>query len=792
MSDSPFIIDKGTLDQLEFSELIRSISELCHTQSAIHYFENYQFFVDKIRIQKELDLTFQCWKYIKHIGLFDDERWMDLSTIDASWVIANKTISASELVVFKQILTHYQFIYQSIKTVRQEFTALSELILSTLPVEIVLKKLDRVLDTKGDIFDHASSRLSNIRQELSGIERKIQAKANDLLHEYNKLGVLSNNQLTIKNGRLVLPVHADDKRKVKGFIHDVSGSGQTIFIEPQALVELNNQWMEWKGEEQQEIQNILFECSELVRLNKEAILKIENKLIEFDIIHAKAKFLQPFQISIPNISSIKQWKILNGYHPLLFLHHQKKKLTTIPLNFELGETEQFVLISGPNAGGKSVTLKTIGLFQLMVQFGLPLPADDETLFPIVRSVHSVLGDKQSLEHDLSSFSGHISALKKIIEHAVTNNALVLIDEICSGTDPIEGQALAIEILLGFVRSGYFGVVTSHYGELKKFASEQKGFCNASMIFDTQTLTPTYLFRKGIPGSSYALELVRRIGLDENIIVNAQNRIKQEDQSVEQLNFQLETLISENQKQKQWLESENIRLTQLLQQLESKQKQLKENEKSYKHQIKQSYQIEFDQLKRNLFFEIEQLKKQKISNFKKIENSFSEKFDAVEKKLNEQPENITKKIVVGDRVKLKGGSQSGEVVSIADDDVVIQFETMKLSAKRSEVIYVGKNIPNKKSLQDLSKSKIEINPAQEYQQEINLLGLTVPEAIEKVDHFLSQAVYYQYPAFRIVHGKGTGALRKAIHDFLSKHSDVKAYQLAEWFEGSTGATIVTLK
>lgn len=794
MSPENFILDRDSFEQLEFTELNQLISEYCHTKKAYQHYSEFHLSTEPNHVRLQLSLVYECWKYLKNSGSFDDDRWTDLSGADKSWSISNKIISADELLIFKKALSQFEFIYSSINAFQADYPNIYQLMCSVNPIHDLTKKLNHVMDDTGEIFDHATKTLADIRSELNSIQRKIQHKAADLLDQYNGEGILSNNQLTIKNGRLVLPVLAENKKRIPGFVHDVSGSGQTIFIEPQDLINLNNLWLEHKSSEYREIQQILSDCSDLVRRYTNEILQIEKNLVEFDIIHSKAKFLLPFEIHVPEIVEHKNWKIIGGIHPLLFLLHLSKNLTTVPLNFKLGENdEQVILISGPNAGGKSVTLKTVGLFQLMIQSGIPVPCSEKCSFPMVRSVFSVIGDKQSIQNDLSSFSGHITALRKIIDHAPKNETLILVDEICSGTDPIEGQALAVEVMLGFVKSGFRGVITSHYSELKKFAVEQKEFTNASMIFDTTTLSPTYIFRKGIPGSSYALELAKRIGFDENTIESARTRMGKENESVEKLNFRLEELINHNEKERELLDREKFRLTGLQNELDEKQKALKQFEKTYKSVLKKQVDAEVDQIRRTIFSELKNLKEQKISDFKMTEKVLTQKLEYAKNLLPELNETIpSESIKKGDRVKLKNGNQSGDVIEISGSEVLIQFDLVKLKVDISEIIPVVRQGNISKFQKPASAASTEIRSEAPYQQEIHLLGLTVPEALEKVELFLSQAVYHQYPTIRLVHGKGTGALRKAIHAYLSKHSDVKEFHLGEWYEGSTGATVVTLK
>ena len=783
-----FVTNDNTLRQLEFTELTEKIAYYAHTnRGRIHLLEH-SISCDPIWIEKEIRLVFECWVFLKEIGSISSERWCDLSSVEPGWQIENKTLSISSLIVFKAFISHYEFIFQAFSNNQIDIPNLFNLVKNVLPLKELKKQFEKVFNDDGEILDSASPELSQIRSEINTIQRKIQIRAGDLLDSFNKEGFLTTAQLTIKNGRLVLPFSAEFKRKIPGFIHDVSGSGQTVFIEPQELVNMNNQLFELRGEENVEIQRILTELSEKLRVFKYEILKMEKLLVHLDHIHAKAKFLTPFKITIPTLQTRKIWKIRNGIHPLLMLSRKSKNLQTIPLEFEMGETdEQFILISGPNAGGKSVAMKTIGILQLMVQSGMPIPVEENSSLPVIEGVFSVIGDNQSISNDLSSFSGHIQAIKEILDVAPFHNSLVLIDEICSGTDPVEGQALGIELMLQFVSNGYFGVITSHYSALKNFANDHPKFANGSMVFNTESLQPTYLFRKGIPGSSYALALASRMNLDHSLIEKARIRTGNQHQSLEQMNLELERKLNENVEKQRILVIKEREMDHLENELREKQKLLKQSEKSFKSNLKKQFDAEIDSLKRSIFSELKSLKESKVPDFKKLEEQLYRKVEETKVTASELEE-ISEAVVfkIGDSVKIKNGTQNGEILQIEGDSAIIQFGPIKMKIGKSELVPYSKK---QSKYSDVKQTTAEIKPMESYQSELKLLGLTVSEAIDKLELYLSHAMYNQYPSVKIVHGKGTGALRKAVHQYLTNYPGIKEFHLAEWNEGSTGVTVV---
>ncbi|MBN8707113.1 MAG: Smr/MutS family protein [Bacteroidetes bacterium] len=783
-----FLSSPSSLTQLEFPVLTSLIAENCQTPKAKSAVSALSCLTNSAEVIGRMTEVYEAWRFIREIGTLGRSGWVDLTGVDNSWVIPGKVIPIEHLLIMRSLVETHSLLYHSISTGQASFPALFMVLRGQSPLTELIKRFRKIFDDNGEVLDSASTELGDIRRELRRLQSKITHRSQDILTHFLKEKMLGGQQMTIRNGRLVLPVLAEHKRKIKGFIHDISGSGQTVFIEPQELVELNNDLFELRSEEKKEIFRILSILSDDIRLHSSALKEIEVIMIELDEIQAKAEFLQPFHVVMPGLSDKIEWKLQFAYHPLLFLSRKEKKLPTIPLNLTLGtEGEQFVIISGPNAGGKSVAMKTVGLLQLMVQSGLPVPVGSDSVFPMVTGVFTVIGDSQSISDDLSSFSGHIRSIKEILVSAELDGSLVLIDEICSGTDPIEGQALAIELIETFIRRNYYGIVTSHFPDLKVFAQEHPKLKNGSMVFDTDKLVPTYEFRKGIPGSSFALELAERMELDPHLLENARKRLGTGSATIEKLNLELEKrlndVVSKGKELQTEIEKVRNRETQVAESL----RDLKSREKALKASLRSQVQVEIENLKRSVFQQIEALKKEKHIDFSKVEKQVLQTIAKTEDKVEAEDPGELISVSKGDQVRVKSTSQNGEVLSVEQDVATVQVGNFKMKIPVRDLVK-GTNPKPRLSAPQTSPSDFTVEMA----SEIHLLGLTVTEALDKLDFYLSKAYFHKLPSVRIVHGKGTGALRKAIHIHLKEMDYIDEFGLGEWYEGSTGVTVVKFK
>lgn len=777
------IVSTETRRQLEFDEVISRIFPNLKTKKGHSELLHVTFFSDPTVIIHSATQVFESYSYLISGGSFPIGEWIDLSCIESSWKIPNKTISKEDLLSLYYLLALHQRLYILFSDQQRYFPLLHKLICSQ-PILIELIKIYQgIFSETGDILDHASDQLFNIRKRIYSLKENIRQKSEYILKSFQQ-EIHQSIQYTIRDGRWVLPVPADLKRKIKGNILDISGTGQTFFIEPTELGELNNHLYELLSDEKLEIHKILTQLSEQIREYSDEIIAINHLIVELDLIQAKANFLKPFSISIPEIIKEKKWVIHQAIHPILFLTKNEKHLPISPLNLELGgKEERFILVTGPNAGGKSVLMKSLGLMQLLFQYGLPIPVKDGSLFPIVGGIFSIIGDNQSIQQDLSSFSGHLHAIWEMMNAAPFGDSLILIDEICNGTDPSEGQALAKAFIQTFIACQFSGIITSHYSALKSFAHEHPTITNGSMTFDVEQLKPTYEFRKGVPGSSFALEVAQRLGVSRQIIQEAKSFIQTEHAIQESLNLELERLVSGYHRQVGEVEELKKELLKQQGELNKKEKEVRLIEKNTRQSLKKEYQHKFDQLRQQIFMDFEKIKVEKNVNYQKEKQRLFQKVQSVQK-VEEAKEVF--QFNVGQIVQLKDGSEVGEILTLERDFATIQFGQVKLKVVLSELE------PSKKT--KIPTPKISVKPTfnEPVNRELKLLGLKVDEALQLVEIFLSEASSKNYPSVRIVHGKGTGALRKAIHNYLAHDLSVESYSIGEWNEGSSGVTIVKLK
>ncbi len=658
-----------------------------------------------------------------------------------------------------------------------------------------------------DVNDYASDKLYSIRREIRLLNERIRNRLSEYLTG-NEGKYLQESIITVRDNRYVLPVRAEYKRNVKGFIHDRSASGATFFIEPEEILEMNNELRSLAIDEKEEVERILGELSRRVGfMGEELIVDIEI-LEEIDCAYARAEYGYKLSCVMPTVNENGCIDIDQGRHPLI----DRKKV--VPVSLALGKEYRFLLISGPNTGGKTVTLKMVGLFCLMAMCGLFIPAKRATVSTF-HEIYCDIGDAQSIEESLSTFSSHITNIIDIVNRA-DRRSLVLIDELGGGTDPDEGQALAKAIVSHLLNTGCAGVVTTHYTALKEFAFAASGIENACMEFDSDTLRPLYVMRIGLPGSSNALAISRRLGLKESILRDALSNLSEDAQkfenivrSAEESRIQAEaSLIETNRIKAEWQEK--------LRQVEIEQERLKkEKEKLYisakaeAKRIIRERSADAEEILREIeeIFAQENIRESDLIRARTLKNKISDK--AYESDDNEQfsPQYEPVKaesLKIGAKVFVKNMGQEGVVqnLRLQKDEVEILCGNLRVRSKISDLSVL---IPSPKaqttSKREKSKSKGTENNVQVTKSlnakpapslELNVIGLTVHEAIPEVEAFIDSAVISNLGEVRIVHGMGTGKLRAGIHDYLRKQRNVESFRLGKYGEGDTGVTIVKIK
>ena len=676
--------------------------------------------------------------------------------------------------------------------------SLSELFDGLEPLSPLCDEIRRCIISVDEISDDASSNLKSIRRSIRSTGDRIHAQLNQMLNNQNVRNCLQDFVITMRNGRYCLPVKAEAKSQITGMVHDQSSSGSTLFIEPMAVVNLNNELKELSIKEQDEIAVILATLSAKAGEYIPAIETDYQILTELDFIFAKAAYALEYNGITPHFNTERKIRILKGRHPLL----DAKKV--VPIDISLGSDFDQLVITGPNTGGKTVSLKTVGLLTLMGQAGLPIPSGDRSELAVFDDIFADIGDEQSIEQNLSTFSSHMTNIIHILKEA-NEHSLVLFDELCAGTDPTEGAALAVSILSYFHSRGIRTMATTHYSEIKIYALTTGGIENACCEFDVETLSPTYRLLIGIPGKSNAFAISKKLGLSDTLIEDARTRISSNEQNFEDLLSDLEASRITIEKEQAEINRYKSEIAALKQQLKNKQEKLDESRdailrkaKEEANQILQEAKDTADEAIRN--FNKYGTTRPSIQEMEKQRTNIREKMAANEKKSSKEKDTaiynpkVPKKLRIGDSVKVLSMNLTGTVHSLpnAKGDLFVQMGILRSQVNIKDLVLIEDAAPGSKKYAKTGAGKLKMSKSASVSTEINLIGKTVDEAIALLDKYLDDAYLAHLPSVRIVHGKGTGALRSAVQSHLKRQSYIKSFHLGEFGEGDAGVTIAEFK
>lgn len=676
--------------------------------------------------------------------------------------------------------------------------SLSELFDGLEPLSPLCDEIRRCIISVDEISDDASSNLKSIRRSIRSTGDRIHAQLNQMLNNQNVRNCLQDFVITMRNGRYCLPVKAEAKSQITGMVHDQSSSGSTLFIEPMAVVNLNNELKELSIKEQDEIAVILATLSAKPGEYIPAIETDYQILTELDFIFAKAAYALEYNGITPHFNTERKIRILKGRHPLL----DAKKV--VPIDISLGSDFDQLVITGPNTGGKTVSLKTVGLLTLMGQAGLPIPSGDRSELAVFDDIFADIGDEQSIEQNLSTFSSHMTNIIHILKEA-NEHSLVLFDELCAGTDPTEGAALAVSILSYFHSRGIRTMATTHYSEIKIYALTTSGIENACCEFDVETLSPTYRLLIGIPGKSNAFAISKKLGLSDTLIEDARTRISSNEQNFEDLLSDLEASRITIEKEQAEINRYKSEIAALKQQLKNKQEKLDESRdailrkaKEEANQILQEAKDTADEAIRN--FNKYGTTRPSIQEMEKQRTNIREKMAANEKKSSKKKDTaiynpkVPKKLRIGDSVKVLSMNLTGTVHSLpnAKGDLFVQMGILRSQVNIKDLVLIEDAAPGSKKYAKTGAGKLKMSKSASVSTEINLIGKTVDEAIALLDKYLDDAYLAHLPSVRIVHGKGTGALRSAVQSHLKRQSYIKSFHLGEFGEGDAGVTIAEFK
>ena len=793
-------MNEKALRILEYNKVTELLMNYAHSPMAKSLCKQLKPSTDLIYIKKSGQETFDALSRIYKQGNLTFSGLTDV-TPSLKRLEIGASIGAGELLSIARLLeiTLHAKSYQS-GNERDEITdSLTSLFQSLSPLSPLCHEIKRCIISEEEISDDASSSLKSIRRSMKQTNDKIKNQLNQIIANQNNRGMLQDSIVTMRNGRYCIPVKQEYRSNFPGMIHDQSSTGSTIFVEPMSVVTLNNELKELEAKEQTEIEKILANLSEQVGFEKDAIASDLSTLVTLDFIFAKASLAKSYNGTLPLFSKEHYIEIKKGRHPLL------DKGKVVPLDIHLGKDFSMLVVTGPNTGGKTVSLKTVGLFCLMGQAGLLIPASEGSVLTVFDDVFADIGDEQSIEQNLSTFSSHMTHIVSILEQ-VTPNCLCLFDELGGGTDPTEGAALAISILTHLHNQQVLTMATTHYSELKLFALSTPGISNASCEFDVETLQPTYRLLIGIPGKSNAFAISKKIGLPDYIIEDAKSRIDIDHQY-------FEDLLSDLENSKKALEQEQETIRKYKQEIESLQASLKSKKSS------------FDEKQQELLKQAREEAREIISAAKETADETIRKFNQWQKhpekgdlksmeaqrskvrgklkdldsKLAYQPKAAKGKhkpedFKIGDLVHVASLSLDGRVTTLPNSkgDLYVQMGILRSQVNIKDLTILDEPVITNEKFTKTQKGKVSIQKSATVSPSINLLGKNVSEAVAILDKYLDDAYLSHLTTVTIIHGKGTGALRNGIWQYLKRQPNIKSFRSGEFGEGDAGVTIVEFK
>lgn len=783
---------------LEYNKMIELLGNEAASQMTKEVIRQLKPSVQMYQIEELLAETTEAVSVIMHKGAVPLGSFYDIKN---SLYLANKggTLTMKQLL---EVLYNVQVARSVVSFLKNDLPGL-KIIREIADVLSIQKKLetdiDRCILSEDEMADNASAKLKDIRRTILRQNETIRVKMNQILNSSNNRTLLQDAIVTMRQGRYVIPVKLEHRSKFPGIVHDQSATGATLFIEPQAIVNLNNELRQLELEEKIEVERILAELSAQVSEVHLELLNNQELLIKLDFIFAKGKLSVKQKCNAPTMNGDGVIKIRKGRHPLI---HKDK---VVAIDVEIGKNYKTLMITGPNTGGKTVTLKTVGLFVLMAQSGLHIPANDGTQMPIFEKVYADIGDEQSIEQSLSTFSSHMNNIVDIVKNT-DENTLVLLDELGAGTDPTEGAALAIAILENISGRGGTIIATTHYTELKKYALGTYGVENASMEFNVETLSPTYRLTIGTPGRSNAFEISQKLGLSSEIIDHARTLLDKGD-------IEFEEVISTIEKDKILAESERDEAIALNLQMK-KQKMEMDALKVKMDAQKDNYISKAKEEAREIIKEAKDFADEVQKELRELQNYESSK--EINRKQEEIRTRIRKttakykdqiviaenpnpvraeQLKIGDRVKILSLAQNGEVNSLPDDrnEVQVQVGLLKMNVKVDNLMLIQGGVPKAKPKQGGSKyGSLYRSKVQNITTSVNVRGQILDDAIMDVDKYLDDAYMAGLQEVTIIHGRGEGVLREGIHILLKNHKHVSQFRKGAYNEGGDGVTIARLK
>lgn len=781
-------------ERLGFNEIRQLVHKHCLSTMGQNLVAKMQVMTRFDQIEKFLKQTSEFKSILENQEPLQINAFFDIKTLADKIKVEGAYLIEEEL--FK-IYTSLQTVFVVIRFFdeRENVYPNLEALFEHLPVErSILTHIETVLDAKGKIKPNASKELFDITTAILKGEQEVRRKMDAIYKMAITNNWVADGSLTVRDGRICIPILAENKRKLKGYVHDESASGQTVYIEPEEVFSLNNKLRDLEFERKREMIRILIALTDSLRPYIPILLSYHSFLTKLDFVRAKALFAIDIEANMPVLLKEPKTKLINARHPLLMLSFAAEKKAVVPLNIGLDEKTRIVVVSGPNAGGKSVCMKTVGLLQLMLQCGLLIPVDEHSEVGVFQQIFADIGDDQSIESDLSTYSAHLKKMRYFVEHA-SAKTLVLIDEFGTGTDPQFGGPMAEAVLEVLNRKKIRGVITTHYSNLKLFAGDTEGLENASMLFDNHKMKPLYILDIGKPGSSYALEIAQNIGLQKEVLNLAKEKIGDSQNNLDNLLVSLErekrnlheakvrlsnqqnkynNLIAENEKQKLFFE-------------ENKKQLVKDAKIEAQHIIKEA-----NKLVEHTIAQIRQKQADKEAT-KQLRQNLQKGLQKNEVKPEPKPvvEIDHSELATGDWVQLIGTESMGQVLELNKDNCVIAFGELRSVVKRNKLQKISKK-QVKKIAQGSSYSGSLNEALSSFKAEMDVRGMRGENAIQEIENYLDKAIMLGFSSIKIIHGKGDGILRKLIRNHLKGYKEISHFEDEHLDRGGDGITYVYLK
>lgn len=784
-----------SLKLLEYDKILNMLAEQSDSEAGKAKCEELMPLTDIEEVEKELLKTNAALKLINAKGYFSMRSLKQMDEV-FSRIKVEAPLSAEELIKCGNVLNITRRLLDFRGKSEEYQSPLDELLEGLSAQKALEERIFMSVSPEGEILDSASEELSRIRRSINNSRNKVREILQKMIHSPHYSSVLQDAVVTQRGGRFVVPVKAEFKGEIGGLVHDISSTGATLFIEPTAVVEANNEIRILEGKEKKEIERIIYELSALIFAVGEEISYNYDILCKVDVVFAKAKLAINMRATLPEVNSNGIIELKRARHPLL------NKDTVVPIDVALGKDCDTIVITGPNTGGKTVTLKVVGLMCAMAQSGMFIPCADESKVGVFENILADLGDEQSIEQSLSTFSSHMTNIIGITEE-VDENSLCLFDELGSGTDPVEGAALSMAILEYVRKAGAKTVCTTHYSELKIYALQTKGVKNASCEFDVATLRPTYRLIIGMPGRSNAFAISEKLGLRKYIIEDAASRLSGDSVAFEEVLQEIDKNRQQSEKALKKAQSDMAQAKAINKKAQEKREALeKEMEKDYEQSKNQAKRVvETAKAKVNdIIEELEQLIKekeradfkQKVGDFKrKAKGAFKELDDEIDPVRETKIEyELPRALVMGDEVEVVGFARQAKVASLPDKngklEVIAGVMRLKVDVKEVRLLKKQKQAPRKKV------PYAATGITKQARTELNIIGMTTLEMEPELEKFIDDAFLSGLNTVTVVHGKGTGALRTAVANYLHGHPHVASFRAGRFGEGETGVTVVEIK